>query len=285
MPNDMAAGSIPIQDFDVLRDDIRARYDSLPKRLAQVADAIMAAPDDFTFGTVSSVAAVAGVQPSTIIRFARAFGFHGFSDMQVVFRERLRGRASTYQTRLDALRGPDGASPPATMLLEGFAHALEQSLTRLRAGIDAERLERACAVLAEAETLFVLGLRRSAPVADYLSYLLNKLSIRHVDVRSATGMEDEIASFATHRDAAIVISYSPYARRTIEVFNQFQAVGVPTIVLTDSPFSPVVPAGGLWFEILEQDFQGFRSNAAATALVMTLATSVAKIRDVKGRKR
>jgi len=43
------------------------------------------------------------VQPSSLIRFARAFGYDGFSDMQQVFRRHLVTRSPDYGQRLRAV--------------------------------------------------------------------------------------------------------------------------------------------------------------------------------------
>ena len=78
------------RDFETLRAMIVERRDSLPKRLAQVAVYALDNPDEIAFGTAASIAQAAMVQPSTLVRFAQAFGYQGFSELQEVFRSRLR---------------------------------------------------------------------------------------------------------------------------------------------------------------------------------------------------
>ena len=46
-----------------------------PRRLAQVAVYAIESPDNIAFGTVAGVAAEAKVQPSTLVRFAKALGY------------------------------------------------------------------------------------------------------------------------------------------------------------------------------------------------------------------
>ena len=64
-------------------------------------------PDEIAFGTVSSIADQAQVQPSALVRFSQAMGYQGFSDMQEVFRSRLRDRILNYGERLEQLRHQD----------------------------------------------------------------------------------------------------------------------------------------------------------------------------------
>ena len=87
------------QTFDALRQILIERSHKLPKRLAQVAAFAMANPDEIALGTAASVAQGSDVQPSTVVRFAQALGFAGFSELQSVFRERLRDRAPSRSGR------------------------------------------------------------------------------------------------------------------------------------------------------------------------------------------
>ena len=62
-----------------------------PKRLRQVAIFLWQHPSDVAVGTISQVAEQAGVQPSTLVRFAQIFGYAGFSDFQALFKEHVKG--------------------------------------------------------------------------------------------------------------------------------------------------------------------------------------------------
>ncbi len=265
------------RDFDGLRDFLVARKNLLPKRLAQVAAFTMANPDDIAFGTAASIAEQAQVQPSTLVRFAQALGYQGFSDLQSVFRDRLRERVPSYAERLAALRVSSEAARAAT-LFNGFADAAERSVRAVRTQIDPGQIERAAQVLAAAETIYLIGQRRSFAVTSYMSYALGKLGIRNVLVGSAVGIDPETAGFATERDAALAVSFTPYASTAVTLAKLVESRGAAMVVITDSPFSPIVPESGPWFEVVESDFQGFRPQAATMVLAMTLAVAVAEAR-------
>lgn len=268
----------PQTDFDAFHQRLRQCYESLPKRLVQLADFVSSSPDEVALGTVSSLASQAGVQPSTVVRFARTLGFAGFSDMQAVFRDRLRVRNVTYRDRVNALHRVDGEPLEASVIFTGFYEAALESLHALQAHLMPERLEAAVTTLSQAQCIYLLGLRRSMPVIRYLSYLLAKLDIRHQIIGLETGMEEESFLHAGPGDAALVLSYTAYAPRTIELFNALETRLVPVISMTDSAGSPVIPQSGLWLEVHEADFQGFRSNAASMVLVSTLAAAIAERR-------
>ena len=271
-----AAPTAP-RSFEGLRDALMARKKTLPKRLAQVAAFTLANPDDVAFGTAASIAEQAKVQPSALIRFAQALGYQGFSDLQTIFRDRLRERVPSYEERLSALRmtADEGR---AAVLFDGFTKAAERSIRAVRGQIDPTQIDKAAKVLAGAEIIYLIGQRRSFPVTSYMSYALGKLGIRNVLIGSAAGIDIETASFATQRDAALAVSFTPYASTAVSLAKTMESRGAAMVVITDSPLSPIVPEAGEWFEVVEADFQGFRPMSATLVLAMTLAVAVAEAR-------
>src|SRR5690606_23373115 len=147
---------------------ILARAPQLPRRLTQVASYALENPDEIAFGTAAGIAARAGVQPSTLVRFSQTLGYDGFSDLQGVFRSRLRERVPTYEERLEQLRKHGHAASEASALLDGFSDAAARSLAEFRSRIDAPAVDRAVEILAGAETIYLLGLRRSFPITAYM---------------------------------------------------------------------------------------------------------------------
>lgn len=266
------------RDFDSLRTLVLEQREALPKRIAQVAAYALDNPDEIAFGTAASIAASAGVQPSTLIRFAQHLGFDGFSSLQSVFRERLRERTLSYDERLRALRSDGPGATQNRIILDGFVAAASKSLETIARKIDDELLERAVETLAAAETIYVLARRRSFPVASYVAYAFGKLKVRYHLIESAAGLDPEIISLATPKDAVIAVSFSPYASGTIEGARMLAGHGVPVVAITDSAFSPLAQSAKVWFEVAEADCAGFRSLSATMALAMTLAVAVAERR-------
>ncbi|MCO5063966.1 MAG: MurR/RpiR family transcriptional regulator [Rhizobiaceae bacterium] len=269
------------QDYDSLRTLVIEKRDKLPKRIAQIAAYALDNPDEIAFGTAASIAASAGVQPSTLIRFSQFLGFDGFTSLQSVFRERLRERTTSYEDRLEKLRS--GGAPRNRGVLDGFVDASLRSLESMSRTLDDQLLDRAVDILARADTIHLLARRRSFPVASYMAYALGKLRVRNMLVESASGLEPEMTSFATPRDAVVAISFSPYAPATVDHARSMAAQGVPVIAITDSAFSPLAQSASVWFEVAEADCAGFRSLSATMALAMTLAVAVAE-RRAESRK-
>lgn len=283
MAADSNAGGAP-RDFQSLRALIIERRESLPKRLAQVAAYALDNPDELAFGTVASVAAAAHVQPSTLVRFAKHLGYGGFSDIQQVFRDRLRERTGNYEERLAALRAgaPSGSSEGA--ILDGFLSAGGRSIEALSHSLDVGALERAVRVLAGAETIYLIAQRRSYPISTYMAYAFGRLKVRHVLVGSPAGIDPEALAVAGARDAALAVSFSPYASATTEHARQLSEQDVPIVAITDSAFSPLAAVASTWFEVTEADFAGFRSLSATMALAMALTVATAEARRQAGHR-
>ncbi len=249
----------------------------MPKRLAQVAAFALANPDEVAFGTTASIASAAEVQPSTLVRLAHHLGYEGFSDLQSIFRERLRDRAPSYEERLARLEMATGIDEDTT-ILSGFISAASQSVNRLAATIDPSLFVKALDILAPAETIYLIAKRRAYPLTAHMSYACSKLGIRHQIVASPNGVDPEIVQFAGSRDAALAVSFSPYAAESISQAALLAERGVPLVAITDSAFSPLAAHARCWFEIAEADFAGFRSLSASMALMMALPVAIAERR-------
>ncbi len=208
------------RDFDALKSVLVQRRTELPKRLAQVADFSIAEPDEIAFGTVASVATLARVQPSTLVRFAQALGYAGFSDLQTVFRSRLRDRWPDYQERLKALRGEVGSRGGAVDLLNGFVETSVNSVLRLCETVSQDALERAVEALAKARTIYLLGFRRSFPVSAFLAYAFGQLGIDAVIVDNTGDMASEQIGSAGPEDAVLAISFISYSPTTLTLTAQ-----------------------------------------------------------------
>ena len=283
-PPDTAATITPDplpRDLQALLQHILDRRPGLPRRLIQVADFALAHPREIAFGRVADVAALAEVQPSTLVRFAQALGYTGFSEMQSVFVSRARERWPEYRERLEALDATAHATD-ATALLHGFLRASTDSIDRVSDSVGSQALERAVEILARAETIYLLGTRRAFPATAYLSYALRRLAVRCELVEQLAGMGAEQTALIGPRDALLAVSFTPYAPLTLDLASDTFKRGVPVVAITDSPFSPLARVSTAWLEVAEADHAAFRSLAGTFAVAATLAVAVAARRERSG---
>jgi DNA-binding MurR/RpiR family transcriptional regulator len=259
--------------------DLRARIvkaaDTLPKRLRQCAQYVLENPEKIAVSTVAELAEAAGVQPSAFIRFSQSIGFSGFSEMQKLYRGAIAQRWPDYPTRLDRLRERSGS--PAH-LLGDFVEAGHKSLSLLSESLDIPSLDRAVTLLSQASTIHVVGLRRSFPVASYLSYVLDRMKLA-VQLHSAVG---GVVHEHTMRagDALIAISFPPYSKETLDLALLAAQTGVPVLGITDGPKSPLSDLSREVLCVSETDVGAFRSLSATLSLAAALAVAVGTAKSI-----
>ena len=265
----------PKQTFDELKLEISAQHNTLSKRLRQIAEFAIAEPDQMALETVAAIAARADVQPSSLIRFAKQFGYEGFSDMQRVFRSRLIDRASSYSQRIRESHGPAAKTQETPMnALQSFISADIEALEHLKREVRQSDLERAIDLLADCDIVGITAHRRSFPIAAYLAYGFSHLGRRTLLVDAIGGLAGEQTRLLSPKDVLIAISFKPYAPETLTVINAAQAQGAKIIAITDTALSPLVPLANVRFEVQEAQIQGIRSLTAATCLAASLVIAL-----------
>ncbi len=263
----------------ILQDEIRSRYDTLSKRLKQVARYILDNSNSVAFDTVASIAHQADVPPSTLIRFANAFGFGGFNEMKQMFKQHLMEETANYTERARLFRQTAGeeTSAPETPseILNMFTMVNGQALQQLAMQVVPEELERAVALLGDAENIYVIGLRRSFSVASYLTYALRHLDRRAFLIDGLGGMFTEQLSMVGPKDVVVAVSFSPYSKEVVELVELGAQRKARQIAITDSQVSPLAAFSDVCFVVREAQIDGFRSQVASLCLAQTLAISLA----------
>jgi DNA-binding MurR/RpiR family transcriptional regulator len=272
------------ETYDELHGVIVERFPLLSKCLQQIASYAVENPSEMALETIAIVAPRAGVQPSSLIRFAKAFGFSGYSEMQRVFRSRLTDATPDYKERLRLLRG-NGAGERlknTEALLEEFVHAdiagLQCLLQHRRIGA---LLDRAIELMVNAETVYLVAHRRSFPVACYFSYALSQMNVRNVLVDGIGGMFFQQAGHATPRDVMIAVSTKTYSPDVAQLVRDSSQRGVSIIAITDGPLSPLVQHATISFEVQQGSVQMFRSLAAPMTLAVTLVVGLGRVLEAQ----
>lgn len=262
--------------IDELNSEITDRFRTLSKRLQEVAKYILDNPNEIAFGTVAIIAKDASVHPSTLIRFSHAFGFTGFSDMQKLFQNKLLQESPNYEERIKLIKNDKNfeGENAGMLLLEQFSQASSQNLNNLKNNISQKDFDKAIEILSKADAIHVKGVRRSFPIATYLSYILNHIDLRCFLIDGVGGMYKEQDHLVQSEDAVIVISFYPYADETQQTFQNALARGNPVIVFTDSPLSPLKNEATVCFVVKEAEVHSFRSLTSTMCLVQSLAISL-----------
>lgn len=263
---------------DELRAAILEEYDSLSKRLKQIARYVLDEPSAVALETVAVLAERTGVQPSAIVRFAKHFGFDGASQMQRLFVDGLLGsvpqgygeRVREFTREVDSKAVGD----PAQVLSE-FVGGNLLALQNLGKAIGREELANAVALLSEAGTVHVTGVRRSFPVAAYLAYSLHQAGKRTVLVDNVGGMAMQQVHSISSDDLLVAVSYHPYAEETVHLVEAAVARGARVLTITDSLVSRVAKPAVQVLQVREAEIRKFRSLSVSMCLAQALVISYA----------
>ena len=249
-------------------------------------------PNDFALNTVVGIAGDLEVQPSTLIRFAKEFGYRGFSEMQRVFRLRLIEGAPRAAREGLCTPGRPAAGERLGALLDGCVDALIASLEDLRRSVSPADARQATQMLRQAEHIYVAGLRRSRPIATYLAYGLTRSERQCSLIDFGGGMAAEQIATMRSSDLLVAIAFTPYTQSVVDITLDTHLSGKRILVLTDVPESPLARHAELTFLVDNSATSQFRPISGAIALVQTLirglerdeATSIATSAGLRAQR-
>ncbi|MEZ5931810.1 MAG: MurR/RpiR family transcriptional regulator [Alphaproteobacteria bacterium] len=273
MKKNLPQGSAAPETFDALRQRIRDRFPELSPHLQRIARASLDEPNSFALQTTPMIAERLDIQPSTLIRFAKEFGYHGFSGLQRVFRQRLIEGSVTVRDQV--LERAEAMSPTdMRALLDETIASHREALTKLTASTDVTELSRAADLLRNARHIYVAGLRRSKPIADYLLYGLIRGERACSPLDFTGGMAGPQTSTIGQEDVLAAIAFPPYSNLVVETVMDAYVSGRRIFVITDNAESPLARCSEIALFVESDAASRLQPISAAIALVQTLLTAI-----------
>ena len=253
------------------------RYEGLSKRLQQIARYVLDEPHEVALETLAVIAQRCGVQPSAVVRFAQGFGFTRATQMQRLFRDGLlSGNAVLgYSDRVRRFNEDVSKGVAGDGLLSEFVQGNVLALQNLEQTISEEEMRSAVQLIAQAETVLVVGFRRSFPVASYLAYSLQQVGKRVIFVDGVGGLAKQQLTTITKRDLLIAVSYQPYAEETLELVDIAVEHEAKVLSISDSRVSPIAKPANLVLQVRESEVRSFRSLATSICLAQALVIGFA----------
>ena len=261
-----------VSEESSMRQVIQKHYPDLSKRLQQLARYLLENPERIVLCTVAELSKDAGVPPSTVIRFANALGFNGFSEMRKEFRAQLHYTGS-YRERVQS-SGQVETQPSA--ILSQVVDASSSALKALEQSINGQDLIRAASLIQQADTVYVMGIRRAQPIATYLAYGLWQLDQRCVLLGGKGGLHKEEASGIRRTDLVFLTSFFPYSDETLWMQERAKARGARLITLTDNEISPFGEKADIAFYTKDAEVAGIRGLSTSMSLIQSLILTLAQ---------
>ena len=257
---------------------ITDEYDALPRQLKRIASYISQQSDRIMVDRISDIARECEVHPSAIVRFSQRFGFSGFSEMQALFRSAYTHKASpvqNYQQRIRSMIANQSQQASVGDLARECIDATRSGIERLGRELDDVAFEKAVDLIVNADNIYVVGVRRSFAVADYLVYNLQHTQKKIHLVSGLGGSYREQMRSVRANDLVIAISFVPYAKETQHCLRFARQQQANTLILTDSHLSPLAKLANSVLLVNEGSALAFRSLSATLCLCQALFVAVA----------
>ncbi|HCW03540.1 MAG TPA: N-acetylmannosamine kinase [Clostridium sp.] len=213
---------------------IQTRFSRLSKGQKLIAEYILKHYDKAAFLTAAKLGTNVGVSESTVVRFANELGYSGYPALQKALQELIKNRLTTVQ-RIELSNG---------LINEGNAlkDVIKSDIENLRATlekIDYKVFEEVIENIFQAKTIYIIGLRSSTALAEFLGFYLN-LILDNVKV-VGYGMSDIFEQMLnlSSEDLVIGIGFPRYANRTIEALAFAQDRKANVVAITDGLLSPL----------------------------------------------
>lgn len=213
---------------------IQGKFIRLSKGQKLIAEYILKNYDKAAFMTAAKLGVSVGVSESTVVRFANELGFSGYPKLQKSLQELIKNKLTTVQ-RLE-LRNDYFSDGDA---LKGVLKADMENIRATLEKINQNTFEEVVKNIFEAKRIYIIGLRSSTAIAEFLGFYLN-IILQNVKIVSY-GISDVFEQMINVGDGDLVIGigFPRYAAKTIDALAFSQDRGAKVVALTDSLLSPL----------------------------------------------
>lgn len=250
--------------------NLNAHYDEFTHSQKLTANYLTDHMTDFAVSTLESLSEKINVSTTTIIRFARALGYKGFSEMQRDIQLEIKEKES--------LPGRLNDMPSISenrLLRESFEHDIMNIRRTLEIQRD-EDLKAAIDLISGANHIYVLGMRSSFAVAHYMASQLGEIK-RHVSLIQSIGMiyPEEIVG-AGEGDVCIAYLFPRYSKVAATMISWLQEHGAKIVLITSMNYATVENYGDVILPCAISSVTYKNSFAAPMCLTNYLIAGLAK---------
>ncbi len=191
--------------------------------------------DKAAFMTASKLGKTVNVSESTVVRFAAELGYDGYPAMQKALQEMIRTKLTTVQ-RIEVSNDRLGDQDVLTKVVQSDIEKLRMSLEEL----SREEFSAVVDAIVSARHIYILGVRSSAALSDFLTFYFNLIfdNIRQVQTTLASEMFEQMLRVGKE-DVVIGISFPRYSTRTARAMEFARDQGATVVAITDSEMSPL----------------------------------------------
>ena len=198
-----------LKDSKKLISDIQTQYTRLSKGQKLIAQYILNNYDKVAFMTACKLGETVGVSESTVVRFANALGYSGYPKLQAALQELIKNKLTTVQ-RVEMANDYSDENTILNKILKGDIDNIRETLEE----IDGEAFQEAVSRLLKARKIYILGMRTSFVVAQYLGFYLGIILDNVHTVRMDMGDAFEQIVRIGEDDVVIAFSFPRYSKKS-----------------------------------------------------------------------
>lgn len=216
-------------------DQIKYSTSKFSKGQKKLADYILKNYEKAAFMTAIKLGEQVGVSESTVVRFASIVGFRGYPDFQKELANLVQERIHSIE-RIEIATG----NMSQEMVLDNVLNADAEKIKMTLEGVDRNSFHMAVDIMLEADTIYVIGVRSCAPLAQFLSFYL-KLIFAHVVLVESSNTSELFEQMlrVNEKDVVIGISFPRYSMRTLKAMEYANNKNAKVIAITDNKHSPI----------------------------------------------
>ena len=220
--------------IDILS-DLESGTHHFSKGQKRIARFLSESYDKAAFMTASKLGEAAGVSESTVVRFAVELGYDGYPSMQKAMQDMVMNRLTSVQrmgVANDRIKDQD--------IISAVIHSDIEKLRQTAEIISKDDFNKAVESIINAERVYVVGVRSTAALANFLGYYLNFM-FKNVHIVTASGTSEMFEKLVGvgPKDAVIAFSFPRYSTATVKGAQYCRTTGATVIGLTDSRLSPL----------------------------------------------
>lgn len=223
-----------MEDNQDLMRTIQMKFPRLSKGQKLIAEYILKHYDKAAFMTAAKLGSSVGVSESTVVRFANELGFSGYPNLQKELQELIKNKLTTVQ-RIELANDFISEENALKGVLKSDIENIRATLEK----INHKTFEDVVNNIFSAKRIYIIGLRSSTALAEFLGFYLNVI-LDNVKV-VGNGISDIFEQIIRvgEGDLVIGIGFPRYANRTIESLAYAQSRNAKVVAITDSLLSPL----------------------------------------------
>mgnify|MGYP000865070572 FL=1 len=214
---------------------IKSNFNKFSKGQKLIAQFIIDHYDKAAFMTAAKIGETVDVSESTVVRFATTLGYSGFPELQKALQVLIKNKLTTVQR----IGLNDDVVNDKVKLHKKILKNEMNNMRYLFEHFDMEALDKATELILNANRVFVLGLRTSSTLSNYLGFYLDVIldDVKVLNNSGVNSLYEEVIRIKEN-DLLIVISYPRYSKTTIDAARFVKEHKAKLVAITDTEESP-----------------------------------------------